>query len=74
MGWVGDANGEILVSACDAAVEARTPATRLPRARLQSRDVRDLQAMPPSAIDPSSQLLYKDGGGMKAVKPAVSSQ
>jgi hypothetical protein len=65
MGWAGDANGETLVSARKATVEARTPAIRPVSAAPQSLDVRDLQAMSFSAIEPLSQPAYQDGGGMK---------
>ena len=51
--------------------EARTPATRPVSATPQSLDVRDLQAMSFSAIEPLSQLAYQDGGGIKQSSWAV---
>jgi hypothetical protein len=65
MGWVGDANGETLVSARDTAVEERTPAIRPAKARPQSPDVRNFRAMLPSPPSICSHHAYKDGGGMK---------
>ena len=71
MGWVAEANGGILVSARETVVNTRAPATRPVSATLQSFDARDLQAMPFSAIEPLSQLAYKDRGGMKQSSWAV---